>query len=273
MPTKDVSDQYDETQLNPLSPAPSGIGNLPIADIIEQVRNWFFTNFEDPAHSTPYESAEGGYQYIWGGPYDTMDIVQNIFADELSDDQVVAVTDDINNDGLEWVPNANRQQPPEDDDESELSPFMANSVQLREQMLQQIAEAEKQLRALEAEAGPHGIGHNHPPEAIDQTPATRRDIEELRAAFETLKAQPPVPPDEGRKAADDAKEKVQSTASKITAWLAGQANTFVSEAVKEAGKEAGKWTTRLALWGALAAALTKVSETAGHWLSSFNFPF
>jgi hypothetical protein len=28
------------------------------------MRNWFYSNFEDPADNTPYESAEGGYIYI-----------------------------------------------------------------------------------------------------------------------------------------------------------------------------------------------------------------
>jgi len=31
--------------------------------------DWFLANFENPAECTPYESAEGGYQWIWGGPY------------------------------------------------------------------------------------------------------------------------------------------------------------------------------------------------------------
>ena len=30
-------------------------------------------NFEDPANETPYESSEGGYIYIWGGPYDALE--------------------------------------------------------------------------------------------------------------------------------------------------------------------------------------------------------
>ena len=36
----------------------------------ELMIEWFNQNFEDPAERTPYESAEGGYQWIWGGPYD-----------------------------------------------------------------------------------------------------------------------------------------------------------------------------------------------------------
>jgi hypothetical protein len=35
----------------------------------EYMRHWFHQNFEDPANETPCNSREGGYLYIWGGPY------------------------------------------------------------------------------------------------------------------------------------------------------------------------------------------------------------
>ena len=35
------------------------------AEKLELMIGWFHLNFEDPAQSTPYESAEGGYQWIW----------------------------------------------------------------------------------------------------------------------------------------------------------------------------------------------------------------
>jgi len=35
----------------------------------EVMRKWFFENYEDPVESTPYDSTEGGYQYIWGERY------------------------------------------------------------------------------------------------------------------------------------------------------------------------------------------------------------
>jgi hypothetical protein len=30
-------------------------------DAVAAIGGWFVENFEDPVHSTPYESAEGGY--------------------------------------------------------------------------------------------------------------------------------------------------------------------------------------------------------------------
>ena len=46
------------------------------AQKLEMMIEWFHQNYEDPAESTPYESAEGGYIWIWGGPYDARDELQ-----------------------------------------------------------------------------------------------------------------------------------------------------------------------------------------------------
>ena len=49
----------------------------------EQVRlmvDWFYERFEDPANRMPYDSREGGYQWIWGGPHDANEELQNEFS-------------------------------------------------------------------------------------------------------------------------------------------------------------------------------------------------
>ena len=46
----------------------------------EYALNWFSQYYEDPANQTPYESAEGGYQFIWGGPYDSRDELESEFS-------------------------------------------------------------------------------------------------------------------------------------------------------------------------------------------------
>lgn len=45
------------------------IKNLDVDSQIEIMKEWFARNYADPAENTPYETAEGGYIYIWGGPY------------------------------------------------------------------------------------------------------------------------------------------------------------------------------------------------------------
>ena len=46
---------------------------------LEVMREWFYENYEDPANSCPYESREGGYAYIYGGPYDANQELQDMF--------------------------------------------------------------------------------------------------------------------------------------------------------------------------------------------------
>ena len=40
---------------------------------------WFRFRFEDPAHNTPYDSAEGGYIWVSGGPYGAREQIEEQF--------------------------------------------------------------------------------------------------------------------------------------------------------------------------------------------------
>jgi hypothetical protein len=35
----------------------------------QMVKTWFVARYEDPVEQCPFESAEGGYQFIYGAPY------------------------------------------------------------------------------------------------------------------------------------------------------------------------------------------------------------
>ena len=71
---------------------------------IDALVEWFLERFEDPAHRLPHESAEGGYQWIYGGPYDAREQLADNFSDER-EDVVEAAVDEIESDGLtEWAP-------------------------------------------------------------------------------------------------------------------------------------------------------------------------
>jgi hypothetical protein len=47
---------------------------------IEAMRRWFCARYENPAYETPYSSDEGGYIFMWGGPYDPNDEIQERFS-------------------------------------------------------------------------------------------------------------------------------------------------------------------------------------------------
>lgn len=69
---------------------------------IETMRAWFLENYEDPVERTPYESREGGYIYIWGGPYDAYDEL-SVFGGYVPDDVIEELAHDLSMDCPEWT--------------------------------------------------------------------------------------------------------------------------------------------------------------------------
>jgi len=69
---------------------------------METMRAWFLENYEDPAERTPYESREGGYIYIWGGPYDAHDEL-SIFGGYVPDDVIEELAHDLSMECPEWT--------------------------------------------------------------------------------------------------------------------------------------------------------------------------
>lgn len=85
------------------------------ADQIEAMRNWFFENYEDPANACPYESREGGYHYIYGGPYDAHDELQEMFGDFVKLDYIEELVDELQSECFEWSGNSNNSDWYDDD--------------------------------------------------------------------------------------------------------------------------------------------------------------
>lgn len=68
------------------------------------VLGWFYFMYEDPANRTPHESAEGGYQYIWGGPFDARDVITEEFEGIVPDDVIGEVVKQVEGNGGAWAP-------------------------------------------------------------------------------------------------------------------------------------------------------------------------
>jgi hypothetical protein len=82
------------------------------AALIEAMTSWFHAHYEDPVEHTPYCSAEGGYQYIFGGPYQAYDEIAGEFSHELTerfsadelDEIIAAAVEEIESGGtLDWA--------------------------------------------------------------------------------------------------------------------------------------------------------------------------
>ena len=71
---------------------------------LNAMRSWFYKNFEHPAERTPYETREGGYQWIWGGPYEASEELQSEFSGFVPDDVIDELVEELNAESWEWGP-------------------------------------------------------------------------------------------------------------------------------------------------------------------------
>ncbi|MCS3472872.1 hypothetical protein M2401_006638 [Pseudomonas sp. JUb42] len=104
---------YDQIELPPeagnqdareFDPNDQWLQEAPRALQIEAMRRWFSARFEDPANSTPYESREGGYQFICGGPYDPNEEIQERFSHVVEYEVMEEVINDlVQKCGDEWA--------------------------------------------------------------------------------------------------------------------------------------------------------------------------
>jgi hypothetical protein len=83
---------------------------------IDRMRDWFFTNYEDPSIQMPYDSESGGYVYIDGGPYDAYDVLHDAFDEYVASSIIDELADELTADCPEWAP-----VPSEDDFEDWLA--------------------------------------------------------------------------------------------------------------------------------------------------------
>src|SRR6185437_5627783 len=70
-----------------------------------RMKEWFLANYTDPVENTPYESAEGGYIFIWGGPYDPREELDTQFGGDVPDEIIQELADELTDIAPEWTGN------------------------------------------------------------------------------------------------------------------------------------------------------------------------
>lgn len=156
----------DEDDLAPL-------GNVPS----DELKEWFYSAYEDPAQSLPYNSREGGYQWIRGGPYTALEALEEEYGNRYSFEDLEKIASEIEDEsgGLtEWSPVDDVDEFDRVEDEPE-----APKPEERRLAAEQVRRSAEELDALlaplvdirrdHAEAGDNGlpgIGHNGPPDPL-----------------------------------------------------------------------------------------------------------
>jgi hypothetical protein len=70
---------------------------------LDVMREWFHANYEDPVENTPYESAEGGYIYIWGGPYEPFEELEAEFGGVVHEKLIQELADELSAITWNWT--------------------------------------------------------------------------------------------------------------------------------------------------------------------------
>jgi hypothetical protein len=152
----------------------------------ELMVRWFHENFEDPAENTSYVTAEGGYLWNHGGPHDATEQLFDMFGSIVSERLIEEVAEEVEAGGIaEW---ASAHLDEGDDELFEDSPWLDaygddpneqyGSPPDREARERARAALQNLLAMLDV---PAGMGHNNPPEGIDDTDPTERLREEATA--------------------------------------------------------------------------------------------
>lgn len=72
---------------------------------VEEMVQWFHTLYEDPQNETPYDSEDSRYIYVYGGPYDATDVIQEEFGSLVSDHFIEQAVAEVESEGtFEWAP-------------------------------------------------------------------------------------------------------------------------------------------------------------------------
>lgn len=251
------------------------------ATIVKYLVDWFHYFYEDPANETPYNSREGGYLYIKGGPYSAEEELRENFEDVLPEGAILEAVEEIQSDGLfDWAPShrhpdsinfyedtvaENYAQEDYSFDELREIASKGQSAGLgAEQEMAARTDLLEQLAALKDDLpkpAPYGgIGHNHPPQEFElhgeELEETTKNLNAIEA--ELASNEPNV-------------EVVAQRASflrKAVGWVAGKIDTTIDAFCKSFGATLGKVAAvavpaailALPYWGKLAVLLGSLKE-------------
>lgn len=97
---------------------------------ISEMKDWFFDNYDDPANFLPYETKAGGYQYLFGGPYELSNVLHEEFSSEYPNEYIESTINDIENEygSMDW------EKKPKENDYYE-SNKTSNNIEEKEQKI------------------------------------------------------------------------------------------------------------------------------------------
>jgi hypothetical protein len=224
---------------------------------IDDMVQWFSEQFEDPQNETHYDSEDGRYIYMWGGPFDAHDVLTDFFGSEYEEKWIADAVESVQSDGtFEWAPKASGDyyDHPEQDvyDAAEIALDEQDETdkgEIADRIFAQLDELEK--RIAELEVTPSSLGHNNPPDEIGLPPYDEEAKKELaKAIAETREEVSADDPNAGKLQKSESTFRKWSKA--ILLWIGRKADLAVDEAIKASMKPIA--------WSVFAAYLASIAD-------------
>ena len=72
---------------------------------IDEMREWFFQNYEDPQNDVPYDSEDGDYVWMGRGPHEAQDVLYDQFGhdDDVPEDLIEELSNELASECYEWA--------------------------------------------------------------------------------------------------------------------------------------------------------------------------
>lgn len=257
---------------------------LPEEEQVPYLVAWFKSNYEDPVQETPYNGREGGYQYIWGGPYDAREELEDEFAGIASDGAIALAVEEVESDGTtEWAPgrdHANHDRAADEFYETERS-FSLDELRDRLEAIDTVdlnsdaarraqaslRDASKALLARLEDLQPRhgGIGHNGPPRDDNGAPLPSGFSDDLRSAAHRLV-------DEAESDEPDPVAVIEAAGrlERLRVWLQPRVDKFADSFAEESGKRLAQGVAIVATvaLASIVPGLDLALDAALHWLAT-----
>lgn len=260
-------------------------------DQVAAMVEWFERQFEDPQNETPYNKELGGYVYLWGGPFDANDQIQEEFSEAVDFDTMMVAVERVQDDGtVEWAPQTGGDfyEHPEEDDrvasgeivdgDGDWPPIIPDQEPIppepeaRADVIRRLDELEAMVQPLldtfevEAQAPPM-MGHNNPPEELELVQAVpREEWLRIKAAMDEIRQQTTIEqPD--IESVERSNNRLLAAATALAGWIrqritaAVDAGVAIGVAYGIANPEAAK------------AALISTAQAVQTWIASMPWPF
>lgn len=212
---------------------------------------WFHSQFWDPSQETPYDGREGGYQYVYGGPYEAQEELEEKFGGVVEQDVIENAVEEIESDGqTDWAPSPKHPDQLSAAEEyyesfkpqtlNEIGDALANgaTTDLGSPAAQTAAEELKQsadalIAAIDARSPTHGgMGHNGPALDDEGNPLPDGFESELRETANVLSVQMEASVPDPTVVVEAA-----TRLKRFRAWLQPRIDLAADEFSKEIGKK------------------------------------